>query len=512
VTEKILSKSQGGEMSLVYTINPKAHLRPLGKLMLMAMIGCIASTIGWSSAKAANTPSNAPDQAVTEAVEHALQVDESIPSDFIDVTTHQGIITLIGQVPHYRAKQRAAQLVETVKGVESVINGLTVQDSQRPDEEILRDVNRVLHDDPTTDTYDVNPTIQNGVVTLSGTVPSWAAKDLSAWVASGVRGVREIQNKLIAEVKEHRSDSIILEEIQKRLASDVWVNDEAVLLSVKDGVVNLNGVVGSVAEKRRVVRDAHVAGVKDVDERLLFVKKWAQGDERRKTKWKYRSDEEIKETLQLAYLYDPRVSVFNLTITVREGIVTLSGLVDNFKAKSTAEETAKHTRGVLWVKNFLKVRPEGTIDDEELTQKVKLALHDDPFLNPLNINFLVLNGKIILHGTVATHFQKKQAEESVSTVRGVVTVKNNLRVEENWSWKPDPFIKRDIESELWWSPYVDVDHVTVSVNQGVATLTGTVDSYLERDIAIENAREGGAKSVISQLIIRNNLEENIPKP
>ncbi|MEX2492468.1 MAG: BON domain-containing protein [Nitrospirales bacterium] len=499
-------------MFLGNTLNPQAHLRQLGKLMLLATIACFASTIGWDSAMAENPPSNAPDQVVTEAVEHALLVDESIPSDFIDVSTHQGVITLIGQVPHYRAKQRAAQLVETVKGVESVINGLTVKNSQRPDEDILRDVKRVLQDDPATDIYDVTPTIRKGEVTLSGVVPSWAAKDLTGWVASGVRGVRDIQNKLIVEVKEHRSDSIILEEIQKRLASDVWVNDEAVLLSVKDGVVSLNGVVGSVAEKRRVVRDAHVAGVKDVDKRLLFVKKWAQGDERRKSKWKYKSDEEIRETLQLAYLYDPRVSVFNLTITVREGIVTLSGHVDNFKAKRKAEETAKHTRGVLWVKNLLKVRPEGTTSDEELTRKVKLAIHDDPFLNALNINFLVLHGKIILHGTVPSHFQKKQAEESVSTVKGVVAVKNNLRVEENWSWKPDPFIKRDIESELWWSPYVDVDQVNVSVNQGVATLTGTVDNYFERDIAIENAREGGAKSVISQLIIRSNVEEKIPQP
>ncbi len=493
-------------MSPINRINAHTHVRPVAKLIVLAMIGCVVAMIGWNSARAANTASDAPDQAITEAVDHALQVDESIPSDFIDITTHQGIVTLMGNVPHFRAKQRAVQLAETVKGVESVINGLTVQNSQRPDEDILRDVIRVLHDDPVTETYDVTSTIQNGVVTLSGTVPSWAAKDLSAWVASGVRGVRDIQNTLITEVQEQRSDNIILEEIQKRLAADVWVHEEAVLLSVKDGVVSLNGVVGSVAEKRRVVRDARVAGVKEVDDRLLFVKKWAQGDERRKTKWKYRSDEVIKETLELAYLYDPRVSAFNLTITVREGVVTLSGHVDNYKAKRTAEETAKHTRGVLWVKNLLKVRPTGMVNDEELTRKTKLAIHDDPFLNAFNINVFVISGKVILHGTVDSKFQKNQAEEAVSTVKGVVTVKNNLHVEESWTWKPDPLIKQDIEKELWWSPYVDVDHVTISVNQGVATLTGTVDSYLERDIAIENAREGGAKSVESLLTIRNHLE------
>ena len=484
------------------------RLQQRAKLYALLLMCCCAAFVGWSSVAAAATEIQNLDQDITLAVENALRIDESVPYDLIDVETHQGIVTLIGTVPHYRAKQRAAELVETVIGVESVLNGLTVKKSQRSDEDILNDVQRVLQDDPVTDAYDVTATIKDGVVTLRGTVPSWAAKDLSAWVASGVRGVRDMQNNLIPQLKEQRGDSTLLEEIRKRLEADVWVNEEAVLLSVKDGVAILDGVVGSLAEKRRVVRDARVAGVKDVDERLLFVKKWAQGDERRKRQWRHRNDEEIKETLELAYLYDPRVSVFNLTIAVREGIVTLSGLVNNLKAKRVAEDTAKHTRGVLWVKNLLKVRPEGATSDEAITRKVKLALHDDPFVNGLNVSAFVLSGKVILHGTVDSAFQKKQAEEAVSTVKGVVTVKNNLHVEESWTWKPDPLIKTDILNELWWSPYVDVDDVTVSVNQGVATLTGTVDSYFEREIAIENAREGGAKSVVSHITIRSDVEKN----
>jgi osmotically-inducible protein OsmY len=158
------------------------------------------------------------------------------------------------------------------------------------------------------------------------------------------------------------------------------------------------------------------------------------------------------------------------------------------------------------------VRPGGEISDEEITRKAKLALHDDPFINAFNVSLIVLSGKAILYGTVDSQFQKKQAEEAVSPVKGVVSVKNNLHVEENWAWKPDSVIQHDIESELWWSPYIDSDSVNVLVKNGVATLSGTVDNYFERDIAIENAREGGAKSVVSQLTIRSNLEENNPKP
>jgi osmotically-inducible protein OsmY len=56
---------------------------------------------------------------------------------------------------------------------------------------------------------------------------------------------------------------------------------------------------------------------------------------------------------------------------------------------------------------------------------------------------------------------------------------------------------------LFWSPFVDSDDITVVVNSGVATLTGTVEDWSELQAAKENAREGGATSVISNLDIQN---------
>jgi osmotically-inducible protein OsmY len=53
---------------------------------------------------------------------------------------------------------------------------------------------------------------------------------------------------------------------------------------------------------------------------------------------------------------------------------------------------------------------------------------------------------------------------------------------------------------MWWSPFVDADDVTIRVSDGVATLTGEVDSWSELRAATENAFEGGARWV------RNDLE------
>ncbi|WP_454061454.1 BON domain-containing protein [Candidatus Nitrospira salsa] len=442
------------------------------------------------------------DGAITRAVESTLLLDENVPSHLIDIRTEQGIVTLIGAMPHYRAKDRAVKLVETVKGVESVIDGLTVIVSKRPDEEIREKVSLALQDDPATDSYKIDVSVEHGMVTLTGTVPSWAARALSEWVVSGVYGVRDIEDKLLIEKKEDRADDVLLEEIQKRLKADVWVNDGTVLVTVKDGTVTLDGVVGSVAEKRRVLRDVQVAGVNEVDDSLLFVKAWAKGKSRRKGQPGYKSDAEIKETLLLAYAYDPRVSVFNPTIDVRHGMVTLTGVVDNLKAKQAAEDVAKYTRGVLWVKNFLKVRPNNPIEDDALKRKVEMALHEDAFINRFLVNVSVRDGVVVLRGSVESHFQKNHAQDVVSGVKGVIAVKDKLLVEETWIWKPDSVIQREIESELWWSPFVDHDDISVKVKAGVATLSGTVENYFEYKTALENAREGGARRVETLLSIR----------
>ncbi|HEU4685342.1 MAG TPA: BON domain-containing protein [Nitrospira sp.] len=65
--------------------------------------------------------------------------------------------------------------------------------------------------------------------------------------------------------------------------------------------------------------------------------------------------------------------------------------------------------------------------------------------------------------------------------------------------KADQQLKRDVESELTWSPFVDADKVNVSVRNGIVTLSGKVEDEDEVQAAIDNAYEAGARRVISKL-------------
>jgi osmotically-inducible protein OsmY len=84
----------------------------------------------------------------------------------------------------------------------------------------------------------------------------------------------------------------------------------------------------------------------------------------------------------------------------------------------------------------------------------------------------------------------------------VAAVENNLKVGRNNRTPTDTEIRSSVESELWWSPYVDSDRVSVAVTDGVATLTGVVDSLRERRAATRNAVEGGAREVQNHIRVR----------
>jgi len=120
----------------------------------------------------------------------------------------------------------------------------------------------------------------------------------------------------------------------------------------------LSGMIGSLDEKIKAYRDAWIAGVQSVTDDDLFVDGSKHNNMRRRIAYTLISDEKIRNAIKDAFSYDPRVSPFNLNVSVNIGSVTLTGYVQNLKAKRAAEQDAKNTVGVWHVKNHLKVRPD----------------------------------------------------------------------------------------------------------------------------------------------------------
>jgi osmotically-inducible protein OsmY len=233
----------------------------------------------------------------------------------------------------------------------------------------------------------------------------------------------------------------------------------------------------------------------------------ARNSARREHPYTIRTDEEITQALYDALRYDPRVLAFQPEVKVSNGVVTLTGTVDNLAAKRAAAEDAKNTVGVRRVRNYLRVRPVNLVPEAMLVEHIKEALQRDPYVESYEVIVSAVNGKAFLSGVVDSQFEKDQAEDVASRVEGVVTVDNNITVASTPPLKSDWEIRQDIQDEVWWSPYVDSGEITVSVKDGVATLRGLVDDWAEQRTAIENAYEGGALSVRDELTVKAGAAE-----
>lgn len=382
--------------------------------------------------------------------------------------------------------------------------------------------------DPATDSYQITVAADNaGEVTLTGMVDSWQEKHLAGIVAKGTIGVTAVDNRISVVFADDtkRPANDIKAEVEQRLFWDILVDSGLIDVSVDGRTVRLTGTVGSAAERFRARELAFVNGVETVEADDLKVQDWAKDPNRRNPEYVVKPDSEVARAVMDALMYDPRVNRFDVDVAVSAGTVTLRGDVDNMAAKRSAEQDARNTVGVHRVANRLKVMPAPAIADHDLEQRVRAAFLRDPYVEDYEISAVADRGVVRLYGDVDSYFEKTHAEFVAERINGVTAVINNLDVrKENdplvydpyldlqpphrygWydyrplpSYRADREIREDIKDELWWSPFVDSDEVTVTVVDGRATLTGVVDSWRERQAASENAWEGGARWVVNNL-------------
>ena len=472
------------------------------------------------------------DPGIHKAIEREFRSDKALPFDDMDVTVADGIVTLRGTVGSMLAKKRAARQAQTVRGVRSVVNLLVIPVApNESDAEITKRATMALRTDPATDAYEVRTLAEDGVLTLDGTVDSWRERALAETVAMGVKGVRRVENEIaVATSTEPRPAAEIKAEIERALHWEVYIDDGLIEVDVQDGVAHLSGVVGSAAERRLAMAKAMTRGVQRVHADKLTVELWARTPALRKNKFQTVDDKRIENALHMAMAHDPRVLSYNVEADVDAGLVTLSGLVDNLRARRAAAQSARNTVGVVGVLNHIKVRPKEERADQAIAKDIQAAFARDPIVHENDVAVRVEDGRVRLTGVADSSFERSQADDLASRVRGVRDIRNLIQVSDytlgydayvdDWyiydhgfialptlqTDRSDADIRFRIETELIWSPFVEASNIDVSVKDGVATLKGSVGSWAESNFARQNAYEGGA------ILVRNRLSIESPEP
>ena len=169
-------------------------------------------------------------------------------------------------------------------------------------------------------------------------------------------------------------------------------------------------------------------------------------------------------------------------VTVKNGVVTLTGTVNGYGKKLEAEKAAKSVAGVKAVVEEIKVRfaDSWNKSNNEIAVEVVNALQANFIIPADKIKVKVEDGWITLDGELQWNFQREAAKNAVKYLMGVKGVTDNIKIK---SETEDAIEKSGIEDALRRNWAIDDDDITVMASGHKATLTGTVNSLYQKDEA-----------------------------
>lgn len=219
--------------------------------------------------------------------------------------------------------------------------------------------------------FDLDVSVNDGVVTLRGTVDSSVEKDLATELARGVEGVTAVDNQLAVksgsagvsrddDLMQRVNDANLTAKVKSQLLWNANTQGMRIDVDTDDGVVTLRGTVASAAEAELAAQIArNTSGVRSVQNALEVEagqKPMSAEAEDAALELKGElSDTWVTTKVKTSLLYNRGVDAAAIDVTTRDGVVTLSGEVRSDYEVKRAGEVAAEIVGVREVRNRLQV-------------------------------------------------------------------------------------------------------------------------------------------------------------
>jgi len=196
-------------------------------------------------------------------------------------------------------------------------------------------------------------------------------------------------------------------------------------------------------------------------------------------------DQKIINAVKNSYTFKTYLQDEDINIVSKDGIVTLSGSVQDKYHKMLARDTAENLPGVKSVNDQLQIKEQGQgqYSDAWLSMKVKSALLFHFNEVPI-VQVYVKDGIVTLQGEVANENQKKLAEGYAKDIEGVKGLVNELKVvgdhEKQNTNIDDASITAQAKFLLLFRYPVSAFKVDVKTQDGVVTLSGNIENPNEK--------------------------------
>lgn len=202
-----------------------------------------------------------------------------------------------------------------------------------------------------------------------------------------------------------------------------------------------------------------------------------------------KTDMQLHQDVLAELTWDPSIHEKEIGVAVKDGVVTLTGVVESYPEKWAAERVAGRVAGARAIVNDLEVSLPAlaTRSDTDIAHRVVDALEWDIQVPTENIKTKITNGWVTLEGEVEWKYQKDAAERAVTFLSGVRGVSNNITLKPTAVSAFD--VSRSIKEALRRRAESEAEKIIITTAEGTVTLKGTVDSFADR-----RAAEGAAWS------------------